>query len=95
MAENEKNSWDRSNKQGENMDPDNSEEQFLKDDVETNPSKDADGHGSEAGRSDHSEYDSGMGSRSGNNMNDNKFTSSRSHEDHSSGSSGASGRSHG
>ncbi len=94
--ETERNSWDRSNQQGQNMDPENSEDQFLKEGVETNPNKDADGYGSESARSDHSGFDAGMGSRKGNNhTTDHKYVSSRSHENLSDGNSGGSGRSHG
>jgi hypothetical protein len=98
MPENERNAWDHANRQGENRDfndKGSTDEKYLK--HEQNPNKDADGYGSESGRSDHSHYDSGLGSRSGNNTGDERsnVTSSRSHENLGEGSSGASGRASG
>ena len=92
MASNEKNAWDHANRQGENRDfskPDDQSE-CLKEE-ERNPNKDADGYGSESARSDHSHYESGMGSRSGNNS-DMHSGGSRGDRNYS-GNSGVAGRS--
>lgn len=95
MEEEEKNNWDRANAQGENINfnAEDENEMFLRDDVteeETNPNRDADGYGSEAGRSDHSHFSSGMGSRSGNNDDNPASFGTRSHDpgDRNQGSSG-------
>ncbi|HEX9979842.1 MAG TPA: hypothetical protein VGB50_04670 [Flavobacterium sp.] len=98
MDINEKNSWDHANRQGHNRDfnmEGSTPDMFLKnDDDENNPNKDADGHGSEAGRSDHSHYASGFGSRTGNNDSDSKQHGTRSDNSASDGSGGG-GRAHG
>lgn len=102
MEKEGKNSWDRANAQGENIDfnSDDATEKFLKEDdsqphhvEERNPNKDADGYGSESARSDHSHFDSGLGSRKGNNDSGHSHTSSRSNENLGDSSQGASGRS--
>ncbi|MBF0695708.1 MAG: hypothetical protein IR153_11710 [Flavobacterium sp.] len=100
MPENEKNNWDHANRQGENRDFNQKESDSMylkKDDAEThevNPNVDADGYGAESARSDHSSYDAGMGSRTGN-KHHSDVVSSRSNEDLIKGNSGASGRSSG
>ena len=101
MPNTERNSWDHANKQGKNRDfnDDKSDSMYLKrDDIdqdhEMNPNKDADGYGAESARSDHSEYDSGFGSRTGN-VHHRDVISSRSNEDLIRGNYGASGRSSG
>ncbi|RZJ35048.1 MAG: hypothetical protein EOO51_07100 [Flavobacterium sp.] len=90
MPATERNSWDRSNRQGQNMDPDHSSDEFLKEGAETNPNKDADGYGSEAARSDHHNYESGFGSRTGNNSSE--HVSMRNRENYTKGNPGSAGR---
>ena len=96
--EEQKNNWDRANSQGDNINfnADEQNERFLKEDdnieEEINPSKDADGYGSESGRSDHSHYSSGMGGRAGNNDDNPGQYGTRSHENMGGSTHGSSGR---
>ena len=96
--EQERNNWDKANRQNLNHDPAEGEnEEMYKQEAasqERNPNIDADGYGSESARSEHSHYASGVSGRSGN-IHHEGSSGTRGDRNYGSGSAGASGRSHG
>ncbi len=98
MEPQEKNNWDKANRQHLNHDPleGEIEEMYRREAAggERNPNIDADGYGSESARTEHNHYEAGVSGRSGNVHHD-SGPSTRGDRNQSSRSMGASGRSHG